>query len=430
MGNLLRQYWMPLLHSTDVPDNDAPPQRIRILGENLIVFRTAAGEIGLLDHSCPHRQASLFYGRNEENGIRCVYHGWKFNVGGECVDMPNEPSARDFKHRVKAVAYPCREVNGIIWAYMGPAKEPPPLPQVGWAMVSPAHRGSLKYQRACNWVQALEGDMDSSHLGFLHRISGTPEDEWPYAGAADDPDHYRSLVAGSPDLDVIDTEIGVTCAAKRRGSESGAIYWRVSCFLLPFFTSVPGSDNNKNAKIWVPLDDHHTMVWETPWSNSGVFTPEEQTGREGRIGSSGFLPDTSDWLGRCRLAANAGNDYFIDRNKQKNDNFSGLEDVPPIQDSAVQESMSAIVDRSREHLGPSDMAIIGLRRKLVKAATDLRDHDAIPPGVEQPELFHRHGEQMLLHENDDWREVYSERMSRAYAGGPSDSGSAGSADAS
>ena len=169
MGNLLRQYWIPVLQSDDLPENDGAPVRVRLLCENLIAFRNTEGKVGLLDHACPHRCASLSFGRNEENGIRCLYHGWKFDIEGRCVDVPNEPAGSKFNEQIRATAYPCIERNGLIWTYMGPNRDnPPPLPQLGWAMVEPKRRGALRYQRECNWLQAMEGDFDSSHLSFLH----------------------------------------------------------------------------------------------------------------------------------------------------------------------------------------------------------------------------------------------------------------------
>ncbi|HEY0583624.1 MAG TPA: Rieske 2Fe-2S domain-containing protein, partial [Chloroflexota bacterium] len=168
MGDLMREYWIPALQTEDLATPDGDPLRVRLLGEDLVAFRDSSGQVGLVATNCPHRGASLFFGRNEEGGLRCVYHGWKFAVDGSCIDMPNEPAESDFKSKVKAVAYPCREKNGIIWTYMGPRQTPPPLPELGWSLVPATQRQSLRYARACNWLQALEGDIDSSHVNYLH----------------------------------------------------------------------------------------------------------------------------------------------------------------------------------------------------------------------------------------------------------------------
>ena len=174
MGDLLRQYWVPALLTTELPVSDGPPLRVRLLGEDLIAFRATSGEAGLVEQGCPHRRASLFFGRNEENGLRCGYHGWKFNVQGQCVDMPNEPVECDFKEKVRLKAYPCRERNGVIWAYLGPRLEPPPLPEFEWNLTPDNVPFLWRNYRACNWVQALEGDIDSSHINYLH---GTRDSE-------------------------------------------------------------------------------------------------------------------------------------------------------------------------------------------------------------------------------------------------------------
>jgi phthalate 4,5-dioxygenase len=416
MGNLLRQYWIPALQSKDLPESDGAPLRVRLLCENLVAFRNTDGQVGLIDHVCPHRCASLFFGRNEENGIRCLYHGWKFDIHGRCVDTPNEQPSSRLKEQVRATAYPCVEKNGIVWTYMGPRRDNPPrLPQLGWAMAEPKRRSALRYQRACNWLQAMEGDFDSSHLSFLHlardeKLQNTAHDK--KAGI----EYYRNIARmdKQPLLEVCDTDVGVMYGA-RRDAGAGRFYWRVTQFLLPFYTSVPGYVGKHRDKVWIPLDDEHTMIWEPFWAATRDLSEEEQKGWKDRVPLSGFLPDTDDWLGRARFAANAGNDYLLDREKQKNFNFSGLENVAPIQDGAMQESMGPICDRTREHLGAADAAIVRLRRRLMNAAKELHQHNQVPPGVEHPALYHKHGDQMLLEEKDSWRVHYAAKMKAEYA---------------
>ncbi len=415
MGDLLRRYWLPVLQSTDLPENDGTPLRVRLLCENLVAFRNTDGAVGLIEQACPHRCASLFFGRNEENGIRCLYHGWKFDIQGRCVDTPNEPPGSKLKNRVRATAYPCVERNGIIWTYLGPQRDdPPPLPEPGWAMVKPARRGALRYQRECNWLQAMEGDFDSSHLSFLHlafdpKLQGTAGHK--KAGI----EYYRNLARmdRQPVLEVRDTDIGVMYGA-RRDAEDGKFYWRVTQFLLPFYTSVPAYGGKNRAKAWVPMDDEHTMVWEPFWSTTRDLSTEEQKGWEGRVAPSGFLPDTDDSLGRARFAANAGNDYLMDRARQKNFNYSGLENTTPIQDGAMQESMGPICDRTGEHLGASDAAIVRMRRRLLQAAQALRRRRKSPPGADEPALYHQHGDQMVLTGYDSRASRYEVKMKAEY----------------
>ena len=170
MGNYIRQYWIPsTVPSSLLAAPDCPPLRVRLLGENLIAFRTTSGSVGMVANACPHRGASLFFGRNEEEGLRCVYHGWKFDVDGNCVDMPSEPAESNFRSKVKATAYPCREVNGMVWTYMGPREVPPPLPEFEY---NTAPEEMVQHPRFvfydCNWMQSMEGDIDSSHIDYLH----------------------------------------------------------------------------------------------------------------------------------------------------------------------------------------------------------------------------------------------------------------------
>jgi len=415
MGNLMRRYWIPVLQSSDLPEKDGAPLRVRLLCENLVAFRNTEGRIGLIDHVCPHRCASLFFGRNEENGLRCLYHGWKFDVEGRCVDVPNEPPGSKFNEQIRVTAYPCTEKNGIVWTYLGPDRDPPPpLPELGWAMVEPKRRGALRYQRACNWLQAMEGDFDSSHLSFLH-LALDPKLQDPAGDKKAGIEYYRNIARmdKQPLLEVRDTDVGVMYGA-RRDADDANFYWRVTQFLLPFYTSVPSYGGKNRDKIWVPLDDEHTMVWEPHWSSTRELSEEEQRGWPDRVPSSGFLPDTDDWLGRARFVANAGNDYLLDRERQKKINFSGLENVTPIQDGAMQESMGAICDRRREHLGASDEAIARMRRRLLNAAREL-ERNKIPPGVENPAVYHKHGDQLLLGKNDSWAEHYMAKMKQDYA---------------
>src|ERR687886_2780840 len=168
MGNLMRQYWIPAMLSSELPTPDSDPVRVLLLGEQLLGFRDTSGQVGLMQHNCPHRGASLFFGRNEEGGLRCVYHGWKFDVSGTCTDMPNEPAESDFKHKVKAVAYPCVERGGVVWAYLGPSSHAAQPPELEWTHVPPSHRYVTKRIQVCNYLQNVEGEVDSSHVSFLH----------------------------------------------------------------------------------------------------------------------------------------------------------------------------------------------------------------------------------------------------------------------
>ena len=265
MGNMLREYWIPALCPDDLQP-DGPPLRMRLLGENLIAFRATSGAFGLIQNACPHRGASLFFGRNEEEGLRCVYHGWKFDVTGQCVDMPSEPAESNFKSKIKARAYPCVERNGVIWTYMGPRETPPPLPDLP-PNLDPECR-AIRRLEECNYMQALEGDIDTVHFGFLHVGHVVPErDLMP--GSAD----YYAVKTREAKFYTNDHEIGSTYAAVRP-AEADSDYWRTGHFLMPFFTmNAPGVLPLKNScNAWVPLDEENTMVWASARSLSSGWT--------------------------------------------------------------------------------------------------------------------------------------------------------------
>src|SRR6266404_8416636 len=170
MGNAMRRYWVPACLSSEIGEPDGAPVRVKLMGEELVAFRDTKGHIGLVEEYCPHRRVSLYFGRNEECGLRCVYHGWKFDVTGACVDQLNEPEEHQFKHKVRLVAYPTCELGGIVWAYLGPAEKMPPLPKFAWTQVPEGRRHVTKVIEGCNYLQALEGGIDTSHAPILHRL--------------------------------------------------------------------------------------------------------------------------------------------------------------------------------------------------------------------------------------------------------------------
>ncbi len=399
----MRRYWLPLIESHELGPPDGAAQRVRLLGEDLVVFRDTDGRVGLLAQACPHRRASLYFGRNEQRGLRCVYHGWKFDVAGACIEMPTEPPGSRLCESVRATAYPCRERQGIVWAYLGPRADPPSLPELPWALVPPTQRGALKYQRACNWLQALEGDVDTAHLGWLHTrfTAGGGREAAFHEGDRLRDDAVRDT---RPALYAMDTEAGVVIGA-RRHHDTATYYWRITQFLMPIFTSVPAIGGQGRAKAWVPLDDAHTLVWEPNWHPTEALSDEDRRGWKGRVPASGMRADDDTALGRVRFNASLENDYLIDRSRQRTSNFSGIEESPPLQDAAVQESMGPIVDRSREHLGSTDVGIIRVRQRLLEAARQLRDCGKEPLGVADPTAYRRRGCQVVLPRDADWLEA-------------------------
>jgi phthalate 4,5-dioxygenase len=402
MGQLMRQYWLPAAMSSEL-ERDGAPMRLLLLGERLIAFRDSSGRVGVMDHRCPHRCASLFLGRNEEGGIRCVYHGWKFDAEGRCVDMPNAPPQHDYKEKVRAKAYRVAERNGLVWVYMGERAVAPPSPGIEASLLPEGELQITFAQRECNWLQALEGDIDTSHFGFLHAGSVDP------ANVPEDNLIRWTVANRAPEYHVADTDWGTMYAAYRPAN-AGQTYWRFANFLLPFWTQTPqGAFDRVNSRGWVPMDDTHTMFVSLSWkglpaaraalSNSRVLPGSKLT--------MDFLANTSDWYGRWRLAGNAENDWLIDREAQKNGGiYTGITGIQA-QDQAVTESMGAITDHEFEHLGPSDRMITRTRRRLLRAARALRKDGAVPPGVDDPSLYVkvRSGD-FLAKEGIGWREAY------------------------
>jgi phenylpropionate dioxygenase-like ring-hydroxylating dioxygenase large terminal subunit len=405
MGQLMREYWLPAAKSSEVTAQ-GDPLRLMLLGEKLIAFRDETGRVGVMDHRCPHRCASLFFGRNEPGGIRCVYHGWKFDADGNCTDMPNLPADQVFMQKVKAKAYRATERSGLIWVYMGARAEAPPMPEIEATLLDETELQPMFAQRECNWLQALEGDIDTSHFGFLHVGSVRPDQ-------VSEDNLLRYQVGNrAPAYHVADTDWGTMYSAYRP-AEDDKTYWRFAHFGFPFWTWVPQGDmmDRVQARAWVPMDDTHTMFVSLTWKKM-TRMPPLKGGRAipGAKAELDYLPQTADWYGRWRPAANAANDYLIDRDAQRNDViYTGISHIH-MQDQAITESMGDIVDHSFEHLAPSDQMITRTRRRLLLAARALRDKGTVPPGVDDPEVYARARSGEAVMPGTDWRQVYEERL--------------------
>jgi phenylpropionate dioxygenase-like ring-hydroxylating dioxygenase large terminal subunit len=417
MGELLRQYWQPFLRSSDLPERDGRPMRVRLLSEDLVAFRDSEGRIGLVASNCPHRGASLFFGRNEEEGLRCVYHGWKFDVSGRCVDMPNEPADSNFKDKVHAIAYPTQERNGIIWTYMGALDSPPPLPALEWNLV-PEDQCYVSLRIAqCNWVQTMEGEIDSSHSGFLHSSLNADADIERGRAMQGSEGMLYKMLDKHPRFETLDVDAGVTIAARRNAGDDG-YYWRITQFALPFYTIIPpyGPDPTFGGHAWVPVDDYNTLCM------CFGYHPTKPLGERrlnslmrGRNGVEGlhpsvdvFLPPDSRPYGQFWPRINKDNDYEFDWNAQLTQRFSGLPGTWP-QDSACQETMGPIYDRTQERLGGSDTGIIAVRRRLINAAKALRDQGVTPETVMSPDLYRIRSAAVVLPRTVSWVEGAGEQ---------------------
>lgn len=402
MGNVMRRYWIPALLSTDLPAPDGPQKRIRLLGEDLVAFRVTDGTVGVLGAHCPHRGTALFFGRNEENGLRCPYHGWKFDVSGRCMEMPNEPPESGYRNKVQQRAYPCVERGGLIWTYMGEAPVPP-LPDFEWLGLPASHvHLSLRVQE-CNWLQSLEGELDSSHAPILHRRIDR---------GGHGPDTYAGMQDHHPRFDVVETDGGIQIGALRNAGDQ--IYCRVNHFLLPFWSVVPpgGDEGELNGHAWVPIDDATTLCVmysyhpETPLSERRLkLFREGARGREpGHMTAGGALPsDPARPYADYWPKWNRTNDYGIDWEVQRKTYVLGVPGLW-VQDAVCQETMGAVVDRSVEHLCAADVGITQMRRLLRRVATELRDRGEVHASVHDPQAYRVRSVGVLLPKNVPWRE--------------------------
>ena len=393
MGALMRRYWLPALKSSELAA-DGDSVRFMLLGEKLIAFRDSAGRVGVMDHRCPHRCASLFYGRNEQGGLRCVYHGWKFDVAGRCLEMPNVPAHQSFADTVTAKAYRVAERNGVVYVHMGAEAVAPALPEIAATHIPEAEATITFAMRECNWLQGLEGDIDTSHLNFLHYGSLGGGDFAPT-----DPTRFGAIHR-DPEFKVAESELGTVYGA-HRPAENGQTYWRVAHFLFPCWTLAPfiAFEHYRIARAWVPLDDTHLMfVMIGPKSGPGAVADIER-----------MLPNTTDWLGRFRCAQNRDNDHLLDRAVQRTGSFTGIDGIHH-QDQAVTESMGPITDHSWEHLAPSDRMVAMTRRRLLRAAQALAEDGSRPPGGDGSAYARMRGGYFLAPATRPWPEVYDAEL--------------------
>lgn len=359
MGELIRRYWIPALLSEEIPAPDCPPAQVRLLGEELVAFRDTNGRIGLLEEHCSHRGTSLFYGRNEQCGLRCIYHGWKYDVEGNVVDTPAEPAGSEFKSKLTHKSYPTVEAAGMVFAYLGPWEQVPLFPNYEWTQLPQDQTYVTKALLECNYLQGLEGECDSSHLSFLHR-------EFTEAGR-------KRLFAfdSSPDYETEETDFGVRLIAIRKVPPDTQ-YVRVSSFVIPISCWILA--RNRENHIYVPAADRHAWRYDLGFLRDRKVT-EEDVHRRAQIG-----PD-------YRRLRNQSNHYLQNRQLQKTTDYTGIEDFLN-EDACATESMGPIFDRTREHLGASDKAVIALRKYLINAVNGFQDGREPPHLVRDPAKNH------------------------------------------
>jgi phthalate 4,5-dioxygenase oxygenase subunit len=372
MGDFFRCYWVPALLAEELPENDCPPVRVKLLSERMIAFRDSEGRYGLIDEFCAHRGVSLWFGRNEHGGIRCPYHGWKYDVTGQCVEVPSEPAESGFCQKIKLTGYPLVKVGDVLWTYMGPPEHTPPLPEWEFARVPAEQTFTSKRLQECNWLQAMEGGIDSSHVSWLH--SGNLNSDPLFKGARG---NQYNMSDKRPVFEVVDSDGGLYIGA-RRNAEEGHYYWRITPWVMPCFTMVPPrGDHPIHGHFWIPIDDENCWTWSFDYHPVRALTDKErQAMKDGKGIHVAYVPGT------YRPRANKDNDYLIDREAQKKGvSYSGVEGIA-MQDASLQESMGPIVDRTKENLVSTDNGIIMARHRLLRAAKALRERGIRPPGID------------------------------------------------
>ena len=374
MGELFRQYWIPALPADELPADDCPPVRVKLLSERLIAIRDSEGRYGLMDEFCAHRGVSLWFGRNEESGLRCTYHGWKYDVTGQCIEIPSEPENRrdSLCSKIKLKSYPLVKIGGVLWTYMGDPETTPALPEWEFARVPDGQSYTSKRWQECNWLQALEGGIDSSHVSWLH--STGLRDDPLFKGARG---NKYNLADMRPFFESVESDGGLFIGV-RRNAEDDQYYWRITPWVMPSFTMIPPrGDHPVHGHFWIPIDDENCWVFSYDYHPVRNLTEQELQAMQ-----DGYGVHNEYVAGTYRPLQNKDNDYMMDREAQRRgETYSGIKGIA-MQDASLQESMGPIVDRTKERLVSTDTGIIMARRKLWRAVEALRDTGEIPPGVD------------------------------------------------
>ena len=411
MGRYFRRFWMPVALSRELPERDGAPIRVKALGEDLVAFRASDGRIGLVEPTCPHRGANLFFGRNEDCAIRCIYHGWKFDLEGNAIEMPNVPADAAYRGKMRIKAYPTREFAEMVWAWMGPADAVAPLPALEVGDVPASHRFVSKKLQQCNWAQSIEGALDTAHFSFLHMPA-------PKVAAAVHPDANADQKRLTwmrddplPRFSFVDHAAGFVAGAARH-ADGTDLYWRISQFLAPNHSLAPNAlpGENYQGQTWVPISDTECWIYTYAWNPERPLARAERTklsSGHGVIGEVGpdFVP-----------LSNRSNDYRIDREDQKHRTFTGVRGVSE-QDAMVQDSQGLIADRTREHLTPTDAAVVRFRRVVLGGARDLAV-GAAPAVAGQPEAFRLRSGSWVARGDASFAEVMQQRFADPIARAP------------
>ena len=407
MGQYFRQFMQPIALSRELPQPDCPPIRLKILGESLLAFRDSMGRVGLVEPTCPHRGADLFYGRNEQCGLRCVYHGWKFDIHGKAVDLPNVPPGSAYHDTTRIRAYPTVEFGEVVWAYLGPQLQAeghmPTVPQLEFGLVPQDHRYVTKRLQQCNWAQSIEGALDTAHFSFLHMPAPSvannenpdaPADERRLRWIREDP---------MPRFSIVEHDVGFVIGAARRADEND-LYWRITQFMLPAHSSTPSTlpGENHYGYTWVPINDESCWIYTYAWNPERPLTLQEREKLErghGVVGEVGpdFVP-----------IRNRANHYLLDRREQREHSFTGVRGIAE-QDAMVQDSQGLIADRTREHLTATDAAIVRFRRAVISGARALQTGQP-PEAANKPEAYRLRSGSWIAADGVPFEAVMQERF--------------------
>jgi phthalate 4,5-dioxygenase oxygenase subunit len=368
MGEYFRRYWQPVALSRELPEPDCAPLRVKVLGEELVAFRDSQGRVGLIEPHCAHRGADLFFGRNEEGGIRCIYHGWKYDVTGKCVELPNVPAGTAYHGKISIKAYPTREFGELVWAYLGPPERmPESIAQLEFGLLPASHRYVTKRLQQCNWAQSMEGALDTAHFSFLHmpapknfanKNPTVAADERRLRWLRDDP---------LPQFTIIEHDVGFAVGGSRK-ADGQDLYWRATQFMLPAHSVTPSAMPGETyyGYTWVPISDESCWIYVYAWHPDRPI-PDEERARYAKGGYGQFAELGAGYV----PLRNRSNDYLIDRDDQKQRSFTGVRGIAE-QDAMAQDSQGLIVDRAREHLTATDAAIVRFRKLVLDGAKELR----------------------------------------------------------
>jgi phthalate 4,5-dioxygenase len=392
MGRFMRRYWIPALKLEQISEPGGAPVRVRLLGESLVAFRDPNGKAALMSEFCPHRGASLVYGRNEVDGLRCLYHGWKMGCAGYVLESPPEPPARTFAKKLAHTSYPVREAGQILWAYMGPAELEPPFPKFPWLDLPPENLLVVKMYQDTNYLQGVEGDLDPAHPNYLHRDFDL-DDKASWAGAG-----WQSIANlmsdGSPVIECEETPYLMRVGAIRKTDNPDESYVRSTEWIAPFYCYIAtGPHESRLFKAWHPIDDFSCYTFYIH------FDADKPIDVEAAYSNWGHRTAPPDY----KTPHNLANMHLQDRERMKRGNFSGVSGAA-IQDRVVQESMGPIFDRTREHLGTSDKAVMYYRRLLLNKLKEM-DEGKLLPGQDPALTYDQRACSFEMPSNLPWQDV-------------------------